>query len=448
MTKRQMFYLFNFLVLAFFVWAVVRDNDREWKDYQKAYKRLEVERLTGLLEKATTPEEKESLLTSLKAARRQGLAIKQAMAPALNRYDRCVTCHQGFDPLTNPTLTNSYTEHPYKAPEVAAHKSHNLVKFACTSCHMGQGLATTVKDAHGEVAHWEEPMLTGPYIQASCVRCHANFEKLPGAQTAKRGKELVHKLGCVGCHSFNGVGGEISVDLGDIADKPVSRIDWAHTGDGPPDAHGVSALPKDKRSIKNWIELHFTKDTMALVPGDPEGHQCAPGQKCEPVPPSGMPPFYKELSKEDAAAITAYLMGQTDNKVPSNYYVYQAPEPEPKFASNVKHGQYVFEKYGCAGCHGEGGAQGRRNYNAKANDQTKMEEGVEPTLTKVVGGYSRDELREKIQKGVPASAVAKFKEDGPVPPLYMPKWGEKIKGAELEHLMDYLFSVAEKQEAW
>ncbi len=46
MTKRQMFYLFNFLVLAFTVWAGVVDNDREWKDYQKEYKKLEVERIT------------------------------------------------------------------------------------------------------------------------------------------------------------------------------------------------------------------------------------------------------------------------------------------------------------------------------------------------------------------------------------------------------------------
>lgn len=446
MTKRQMFYLFNFLVLAFFVWAVVEDNDREWKGYQKEYKRLEVERLTDAVKNAKTDADKEALSVALRAAKRKGLEVKQVMSNDLKRFDRCVTCHQGFDPLANPTLTTPYTEHPYKAPEVEAHKTHNLSKFACTSCHMGQGLATTVADAHGEVAHWEEPMLKAPYIQASCVRCHGDYKTLKGAEVAARGKQLIEKHGCVGCHSFNGVGGEISVDLGEIADKPVSRIDWAHTGECK-DGH-CGPLPRHQWSVKNWIELHFTRDPMVLVPGDPEGHQCAPGAHCEPVPPSGMPPFYTALSKEDAAAITTYLMGQTDNKVPSNYYVYKAPEPEPKFASAVKHGEFVFQKYGCAGCHGLGGAKGWRNFNAKANDQTKMEEGLEPTLTKVVAGYSREELREKIQKGVPASAVAKFKEDGPVPPLYMPKWGEKIKGEELEHLMDYLFSVAEKQEAW
>ncbi len=434
MGKRTLFYVFNFLILALFVWAAAVDNDREWKTYQKEFKRLEVERLSDALNKA--PDDKDAKF-ALTLAKGQSLAIKQVFANELNRPDRCTTCHQGYDPLANPTLTTPYKEHPYKAAGDDIHKAHVLTKFGCTSCHMGQGLATTVEDAHGFVEGWEEPMLKGAYIQASCVRCHGNFERLKGAEAAAKGRALVKRLGCVGCHSFNGVGGEISVDLGDIADKPTSRVDWAFTD-----------LEPKQRSIKNWIEAHFIKDTMAIVPGDPEGHQCTPKQKCEPVPPSGMPPFFKELSKDDAAAITAYLMGQTSNKVPSNYFVYQAPEAEPKFKTPAEHGRFVFEKFGCAGCHGEGGAQGRRNFNYKANNQTKMDEGVEPTLTKVIGNYTRDELRKKIQNGVPSSAIAKFKEDGPTPPLYMPRWADKIKGAELEDLMTYLFSIAEKQETW
>jgi len=156
-----------------------------------------------------------------------------------------------------------------------------------------------------------------------------------------------------------------------------------------------------------------------------------------------MPPFYEELSREDAQAITAYLMGMSEHKPPAHYMVLQAKKPEPKFSSSIKHGEYVFEKYGCAGCHGEGGAAGRRNYNAMADGQTKMEEGLEPTLTKVVGTYSREELKKKIDDGVPPPAIAKFNPEGPTPPLYMPAWKTKIKGKEMESLLDYLFSVAE-----
>lgn len=435
---RKYFYIGNFLILGLFIAAALQDADREWKGYQKEFVRLEVERLEGELGEAKDPKRREELERQIEGVKATPVMIRQVMADDLKRYDRCVTCHMGMDPISNPSLTTPYKDHPFKSAEVAAHKAHPISKFACTSCHAGQGLATTVEDAHGFVHHWEEPMLKGSFIQASCVRCHGDYKRLHGTEFAQRGKQLIDKLGCVGCHSFNGVGGEISVDLGDIADKPVARVDWAFTG-----------LERHDWNVQNWIMLHFTKDTMQLVPGDPEGHLCGPGEKCEPIPPSGMPPFFTELSEDDAKAVTTYLMAQTAKDLPSRYKIPAPPEPEPKFAGAKEHGKFVFEKYGCAGCHGEGGAGGRRNFNARADGQTKMEEGLEPTLTKVVGTYSREELIEKIRQGVPPTAVAKFKADGPTPPLYMPKWHEKIKGEELEDLVTYLLSIAEKTgEEW
>ena len=38
-------------------------------------------------------------------------------------------------------------------------KTHPIEKFGCTSCHGGQGWAIDTAAAHGEVAHWEEPLL-------------------------------------------------------------------------------------------------------------------------------------------------------------------------------------------------------------------------------------------------------------------------------------------------
>ena len=161
-----------------------------------------------------------------------------------------------------------------------------------------------------------------------------------------------------------------------------------------------------------------------------------------------MPPYYETLKSEEAQAITAYLMSMSEESIPHKYFVYAAPAPEPKFPDPVSHGKHVFEKYGCGGCHGPGGAAGQRNFNALGANQTKMEEGREPTLTDTVGTFSREELVKKIQDGVPGAAVAKFKEDGPTPPLYMPAWKERIQGKELEDLITYLLSTAKKQEAW
>ena len=427
--KRKAFFIGNFLVLGLFLVSLVVDANREWKVYAKEYKKLEIERA-----KKEFGENSEQV----KAAKARPIALKHMMANDLDRFDRCVTCHQGMDPLTNPSLTTPYAEHPFKTPDLKIHQTHNVQKFGCTVCHGGQGLATTVEDAHGHVKHWEEPLFGQPYIQASCVKCHGNYKTLEGAQTAVRGKELITKLGCVGCHSFKGVGGEVSVDLGDIADKPASRIDWAY----------MNHIDRHEWNIKEWIEAHLTRDPMEIVPGDPEGHDCSPGQTCEPVPPSGMPPFVEELSIDDARAITTYLLGQTDKPMPKSFYVFAPKEKEPAFGSAADHGKYVYQKYGCAGCHGEGGTAGRRNFNARGPNQKEMKDGREPTLVDVVGTYTRDELRKKIQDGVPPNAVAKFKEDGPTPPLYMPAWHSKIKGQELEDLMTYLFSIAKKDEEW
>ena len=80
---------------------------------------------------------------------------------------------------------------------------------------------------------------------------------------------------------------------------------------------------------------------------------------------------------------------------------------------------------------------GRRNFNYQGN-------GFMPMLTKVIGNYTREELRKKLQNGVPI--VNKENEKGPTPPLYMPAWKDRISWPEMEALMDYLFSIAEKQE--
>ncbi|MBI4349323.1 MAG: c-type cytochrome, partial [Elusimicrobia bacterium] len=167
---------------------------------------------------------------------------------------------------------------------------------------------------------------------------------------------------------------------------------------------------------------------------------------------SGMPSFSEDLPPGGAEQITSYLMSMTDEQIPMRYAVAAVPKPEPKFSSAAERGKHVYQKYGCTGCHGLEAKQGRTNFNATGPGQedpaTDMMKGEEPTLRKTVGNFTRDELRAKIQNGVPASGVAKFNPNGPTPPLYMPPWKEKIKGQELEDLISYLLSIAEKDESF
>jgi hypothetical protein len=88
--------------------------------------------------------------------------IQQVYVPGLRRADRCTTCHQavawrGFEGA----------EEPWRTHPVEVLRQHPPERFGCTSCHGGQGWAIDTFEAHGELAHWEEPLL-GRYLGESC----------------------------------------------------------------------------------------------------------------------------------------------------------------------------------------------------------------------------------------------------------------------------------------
>jgi len=425
---KKLFIWGNVVLVILLAVVMAQDYWREWKPYQKAYRKMQA------AEEKTSAEKRKILARPIQ--------IKQILATDLKRVDRCITCHQGTDPLATPTLANTFSEHPFKSHPGDFLENHPVEKFGCTVCHGGQGLATTFQGAahqpknvqqkaewkkkygwHRE-KHWEEPMLASPYIQASCVKCHGNVKELSGTDVVLAGKSLFRKHGCIGCHQWEGEGGVISVDLSqETSNKPLSRIDFSTAG-----------LDEDERTLLNWIRLHFVKDPWELVPGDPTGEY-----NTEPIAPSGMPDYSEELSEDDATALTTHVLSARRDHIPHTYFVPGDREPPFEkmwFPSRIAAGKWVYKKHGCAGCHGEGGVQGRRNYNYPG--------GVEPTLTKMVGTYSRKELRLRLENGV--LAVDKDDPKGPTPPLYMPAWKDKIKGEEMEALLDYLLSIAEKDE--
>ncbi len=425
---KKIFFWGNVALFLLLIAAICKDTFRPWMPYQRKYREMQVAA-------ESAPEAKQIIAN-------RPIEIKQTILTDLGQVDRCITCHQGMDPIATPSLINDFKDNPFKSHPGDFLKNHPPEKFGCVVCHGGQGLSTNFIDAahtprdedqkaqwrkkYGwkPAEHWDRPMLQDPYIQASCVKCHGNFESIPGLDVAARGRKLMTEHGCLGCHQWKGEGGPISVDLAEeTANKPLTRIDFSHTG-----------LDDEDSTLLNWIRLHFEVNPWKLTPGDPE----AKFNK-EPIAPSGMPDFSQELSKEDATALTTYILsGQTMN-IPHEYYT---PGPPPVTFESVRAkgriaaGKWVFDKYGCAGCHGLNGAGGRQNFNYQG--------GVEPNLTQTVPNYTRDELRHKIQNGV--AVVNKENPNGPTPPLYMPAWKDKIKGEELESLLDYLFSIGIKQE--
>jgi nitrate/TMAO reductase-like tetraheme cytochrome c subunit len=224
---RVLFLLGNVSLMVLFFLVIVKDHQREWKNIQADFKKQEIARIEQKFSDAN--DQDHSLIQEeLKSAKRLPIEIRQIWSQEINAIDRCITCHLGHDPLANPSMTTSYQEHPFKAPANSAgfdiHKAHNVEKFGCVVCHGGQGLATNTQAAHGFVTHWEQPLLRGALLQASCLKCHDNIDELNiqnknFSSEIVRAKVLFNEHGCIGCHQIGGEGGPISVDLREETSK-------------------------------------------------------------------------------------------------------------------------------------------------------------------------------------------------------------------------------------
>jgi len=143
--------------------------------------------------------------------------LRQIVVPALKTADRCVTCHVGMAPgesgVTGP-------------PAVAAHKpvGHDPADLGCTVCHAGQGFATEMADAHGDVHFWPSPMIPIRYAYAGCGSCHTHV-RVPNAAALERGRNSFQRLDCLACHKLDGRGGTLRVGLvGGMEGPDLSRI--------------------------------------------------------------------------------------------------------------------------------------------------------------------------------------------------------------------------------
>ncbi|HYE65687.1 MAG TPA: hypothetical protein VD966_08890, partial [Pyrinomonadaceae bacterium] len=130
--------------------------------------------------------------------------------------DRCETCHLGVrEPLTL-TPANMSPDGPGKKPDDLARafvshpnkellKIHDPEKFGCSSCHGGNGRATTsVVKGHGRHRFWLHPLYGKENMQAGCQQCHTNDRVLDGAPVLTLGKDMFQERGCVGCHRMEG----------------------------------------------------------------------------------------------------------------------------------------------------------------------------------------------------------------------------------------------------
>jgi cytochrome c2/uncharacterized ParB-like nuclease family protein len=144
--------------------------------------------------------------------------MKQINVNGDELVDRCESCHLGARSpipiraadmmpagrgrLSRPDpLARAFVSHP--DPELL--KVHNPERFGCSSCHWGNGRATTdIVKGHGENPFWLHPLFKKENVEAGCNQCHSNDRVLQGANTLTEGKDLFYQRGCVGCHRYEG----------------------------------------------------------------------------------------------------------------------------------------------------------------------------------------------------------------------------------------------------
>ncbi|MCP4594153.1 MAG: c-type cytochrome [bacterium] len=273
------------------------------------------------------------------AAQAMGIGLRQVFLPALDRVDRCTTCHVGID---DPGMADA--DLPLRVHSGDVFKHHPVDKFGCTICHDGQGRAVELEAAHGDVAHWDKPLLRGTRVYTNCSRCHYEAdpfgaeqdlhaasgepkplvaaelnaslpgEDRPNATALARGKRLLLSSGCLGCHQYRGRGGTLGPDITYVGDQTVHDFDFQHV-------HG-------ERTVEQWLIEHF-KHPAEVSPG------------------SLMPEM--DLTDQQTLDLTLYLLGLHRKSMPAEY----TPVP-PRLESAPASGKQLYAIF-CSGCHGGNG---------------------------------------------------------------------------------------------
>ncbi|HUY14137.1 MAG TPA: c-type cytochrome [Terriglobia bacterium] len=454
----QIFFALSMLAMVLIVAAVWQASTPSWKTYQHKFLQMEAQGEPNAVTKAAvlaTPPE-----------------VHQILLPGLQRVDRCTTCHQGVEDPTMKDAPEPFRYHAGLGPHIPS-------KFGCTICHGGQGLATDVKDAHGNVPFWQTPLLPADYVRASCGRCHKEGD-IPGVPELTEGRRLFETEGCRGCHKLNGVGGSIGPDLTEEGASQRSPAWLEHHFLAPNVVSPGSAMPnfhftREQARELTYYMLSLTNQQMgayyasvALIPSPKYGRQLfvekdclvchsigGVGAKVGPdllgvtkrhsaewldeqlvnpqlvYPGSTMPEFDMEASARKALiAFLATATAEDAKEIVSG----KGRLPTPEDAA-IAAGEADFGRFGCAGCHGTTLQGGVPNPNAQG--------GEVPSLLHLSSDYTKDEVIEIIRNGrVPPLANTA----GPQPPLYMPAWKNLLSNEDIQQIVEFLWSKQQKSQ--
>ncbi len=307
------------LVFILTMGVIVKEENTEWKKYQKQF--------TKLVSKKLGPEVAASVEPGL----------HQIWVPQLKVTDRCQTCHMGID---IPGLENEKQPFATHSDLPFYKKTHPFKDYGCTTCHDGQGYATKTKDAHGEVHHWMTPMYTSKIaseygfkntkamIQINCNQCHRQDRETKDMPDINLAKRLIEGKNCTVCHIIKGKGLTIGPEV-------------TYEGSKYPEGFVFDEVD-GKNSVLNWHDQHFknpqkvSKDSLMIN-------------------------FV--FNDDEAKALSLLMMSWKKKNIPIEYIPnpYRSESTTPKqielAVSPVKDldGETLYSKRLCATCHGENG---------------------------------------------------------------------------------------------
>lgn len=173
--------------------------------------------------------------------------------------------------------------------------------------------------------------LKGGYLEVL-----SSEEWLTDEKTAGRGKDLINRYGCFGCHKIQGMEGKtkIGVELSEIGSKHIHLFDFGLLEKKLLHEVGLKSSHENiVEARRAWLKAKLT---------DPR--QFDEGRYKRPEDKLRMPNF--NLTSDEIQTLLILLTGMREGKLPDSYI--SKLEGEKK---SLVEGRKVVDKFNCMGCH-------------------------------------------------------------------------------------------------
>ena len=332
-----------------------------------------------------------------------------------NIVDRCEVCHVGIREPLDLRPEDLAPDGPGKKPDnlsraFVSHPNRELLqihtpdRFGCSSCHWGNGRATTSEiKGHGQHKFWLWPMFEKENTEAGCQQCHAKDRVTQGAETLNLGRDLFYQRGCMGCHRYEGFDRETDAlgntrqSISQLEDQITSNQKQIRLDESPPEGttdeeaqkmlaqsealkvtNSILAARIDQLNLQSKylmqdqkkvgpnlkdVRLKLRKEWIPVWLSNPQAFR--PGTK--------MPTFWRFAEADSAAKLPALRDkdGQEQIQAIAAYLWQDGFEGglPAQQRGDAGHGKELFETRGCLGCHSIGDEENKLGGTFAANLQ-------------------------------------------------------------------------------